>query len=431
MLKKIHFREFRKIRKITFLKFAQYLYLNIKFFMKNRLFSYAGACSYSFLFSFIPVFMMIVVILIRFLHASPVVVETLFKTIPELEKYISTDKVIMSIQSINSIRAFEIIIGIFIIWMARRFFASIFDSLQNIFHEQINRGAIKNQFLMLGIEAITIIIVAGITFAYIIFQSILDLPIISDLLRGLPQLSFFFNGFLLSNFIKYFPNILLLVVLFVIYKAVPGTKPKKEYCFFSAFLCTFSFFIFRIIIHHFLNSDNYNFIYGVLGQVIITLIDIYTFFTLFLFFAQFIFVCQFFDELIIGEIYLLPKRMEVGFFGCLKILLFINPVSLLSKKENILTVGKDEIIFDFGAKSLFAYYVVEGKVEENRNNVITTYSRGDFFGEIGCILKKYRNSTVKTLADSKIIKIDSDTFKILASKNPEIAKKVFKILSQN
>ena len=51
--------------------FVQSLYLNVGLFFANDLMSSASACAFGFLFSFIPVSMMIFVILFRFLHATP------------------------------------------------------------------------------------------------------------------------------------------------------------------------------------------------------------------------------------------------------------------------------------------------------------------------------------------------------------------------
>ena len=49
----------------------QKLYLSIVFFFMNDMWSYASACAFGFLFSFVPVVMLVLVIVIRLFHASP------------------------------------------------------------------------------------------------------------------------------------------------------------------------------------------------------------------------------------------------------------------------------------------------------------------------------------------------------------------------
>ena len=80
----------KKRRAVTYITIAQSIFLTIKYFVQNRLFSYASACSFDFLFSFIPIAMMIVTILVRILHASPDTVYSIFNKFPELSDYINS-----------------------------------------------------------------------------------------------------------------------------------------------------------------------------------------------------------------------------------------------------------------------------------------------------------------------------------------------------
>ncbi len=349
----------KKCRKLTLVTFSQSVFLNVKFFLQNRLLSYAGACSFSFLFSFIPVLLLIIIVLVRILHASPETVTSIFKEIPELSN-MPSESIIKNVQAVHTIGIFELLIGAFVFWMARRFFASIFDSMQNIFHTQAKRKAMQSQILTLGVEVISVCVVAAVIFAYISLSTLLEMPLLAPFFRKIPALSFFFNGIFLATFIKNLPDILIFAVVLTMYKTASGTKPRFRLCILAAFLCTFSFGIFRNILHLFLNSNNYNLIYGMLGQVIITFMDIFFFFTFFLFFAQYIFTCQFFDELLLGELYLLPKKEGANKFTTAKLLLFIRPDFLLAENEDVLTLQAGQTLFEAGEKSDCAFYVVNG-----------------------------------------------------------------------
>lgn len=157
-------------RKLTFITFSQSIFLTTKYFLQNRLLSFAGSCAFSFLFSVIPLFIMVIMVLVRFLHASPNTISSIISALPALEKYLNSDFVIKSVQSIRTVSSFEIIAGLFILWMARRFFASIFDSMQNIFHTQVKRKALLNQILTFSTEII-IVLISSAVFFYLHFIS--------------------------------------------------------------------------------------------------------------------------------------------------------------------------------------------------------------------------------------------------------------------
>lgn len=414
----------KKPRRITIRTFSQCVCLTVELFIKNRLLSYAGACSFSFLFSFIPVFLMTIVVLVRILHASPDVVESVFALIPQLGNYFSIDSVIKAVQSLKTVNLFEILIGISIFWLARRFFASVFDSLQNIFHTHAQRKAIATQGFTFVVEALIIIVTAAVMFACMLIQTVTEIPIISSFLRKIPALSFFFNGILITNFIRYFPNILIFTVLLILYRTVPGSRPKKSLCALSSFLCTAAFFVFRSIMHLFLNVANYNLIYGFLGQVIIMLMDIYFFFTFFLAFAQFMFVCQFFGDILTGTLYMLPKQDEAGFFGSARARLFIRPDYFLACPRRVRDFFAGDEIFSKGDEAECAYFIAEGIVSVERDGKSAVLKPGEFFGETECLAHLPRKSSARAEIQSKLIVIGADEMNRLIMKNHAAARKI-------
>src|SRR5574344_1533982 len=120
-------------RKITFITAMQSLYLTEVFYFSNDLFSYASACAFGFLFSFVPVVMMILVILLRILHASPEMITSILNTSKVFSNTFDIQYLIDSVVSIKTITNFEIILGLAIIWMARRFFSSVMAGMHTIF----------------------------------------------------------------------------------------------------------------------------------------------------------------------------------------------------------------------------------------------------------------------------------------------------------
>lgn len=417
-------------RKLTFITFSQSIFLTAKYFLQNRLLSFAGSCAFSFLFSVIPLFMMVIMVLVRFLHASPNTVSAIISAIPALEQYFNSDLVIQSVQSIRTVSSFEIIAGVFILWMARRFFASIFDSMQNIFHTQVKRKAFFNQILTFVTEIVIVLVSSAVVFAYNSLQTISSI----EFLKQIPQLDFLYYGILSGNFVKLLPNFLIFAVVTILFKSASGTKPSLRLCMSISILCTGSFWIFRILMHFFLDVSRYNLIYGVLGHVIILFMDIFFFFVFFLIFAQFIYVVQFFDELLLGELYLLPDIEQTGLGAEIKRAFFIRPDFLIAKnKSNVLSFNPGETIFNKDDSDNFAYYIIKGSVklipEIDFPDVNVLLHRGEFFGETSCLLDQKRNFTAVAVISTRIIKIDSERFRFLVHQNPEAAKKVLKQIS--
>lgn len=417
-------------RKITFVTFSQSIFLTTKYFLQNRLLSFAGSCAFSFLFSVIPLFIMIVMVLVRFLHASPDTVTAIISAIPELEMYFNSAAIIHSVQAIRTVSSFEIIAGIFILWIARRFFASIFDSMQNIFHTQTKRKAFFNQILSFLIELLIVLIASAVIFAYISLQTISSI----EILKNIPQLSFIYEELLSGKLVNFLPNIMIFIVISVLFKSASGTKPSLLLCIFISILCTASFWVFRLLLHYFLDVSRYNLIYGVLGQAIILFMDIFFFFAFFLVFAQFIYVIQFFDELLLGELYMLPKIEQKGFAADFKRMFFIRPDFLIAKnKSNVFSYHPGDIIFESGSEDNYAYYIIKGTVkfvsEGESEETQTLAHRGEFFGETSCILDQKRATTAVAVISTRIIKIESERFRFLVHQNPEAAKKVLKQIS--
>lgn len=417
-------------RKISFVTFSQSVFLTAKYFLQNRLLSFAGACAFSFLFSVIPLFMMVVMVLVRILHASPNTVAAIISAIPELEKYFNSESIIQSVQSIHAVSTFEIVAFLFILWMARRFFASIFDSMQNIFHTQTMRKAVWNQILTFVVEIAIVLIASSIFFACISLQTISSM----EILKKVPQLSFVFGGILSGDFVKFLPNILIFVVSVVLYKSASGTKPSVLLCAFSGFLCTASFWVFRLVMHFFLNVSRYNLVYGVLGQLVIILMDIFFFFVFFLVFAQYMYVIQFFDELLLGELYLLPKKEQAGFMAGMTRAFFIRPDFLIAtNRSNVFSYHPGDVILASGGKDSFACYIIKGSVrlipDSDADGEQTLAHRGEIFGETSCVLDRKRNFTAVAVISTRIIKIEGERFRFLVHQNPEAAKKLLSQIS--
>lgn len=409
-------------QKITFHTVLQALFLTIKYFVKNELLSYASACAFNFLFSVTPIVLMVVAVLVRIVHASPELIQSIFQIIPELQNYIQPEAIIESVSEIAFFGPLEIVLAWFIIWMARRFFASIFVSTRKIFKTQQKRKPIITQILAVVFELLTISCVIAVILAFSFLQALLSLPVF----QTIPQLSFLFSGKLFENLLSYLPNFLIFVAVTILFRGASGTNPSMPLCATSAFLCTSSFWLFRIILHSFLNVNRYNLIYGVLSKVIILLMDIYFFFAFFLFFSQYIFVFQFFDNLLLGELYCLSKEKKAGKFSKYYRVIFGKPDFFTADGQNLFTLKKGEFLFKEGQSINCAYFIKKGTlIASNKKTPWKKfYSSGDFIGEVNCIFNQETEIEAKAYSDCEIFSVSKENFSILTEKNSLAAKNV-------
>lgn len=403
----------------------QSLYLTEVFYFSNDLFSYASACAFGFLFSFVPVVMMILVILLRILHASPEMITSILNTSKVFSNTFDIQYLIDSVVSIKTITNFEIILGLAIIWMARRFFSSVMAGMHTIFKQATPTKPLVSQILILAGEAIFVIAIASIIFLVITFKTIKRAPIFNSLTAQFPTLL----GSVTSRLINIVPLVFIFLIVMICYKEESRSKPSWFICAVSSAGCTFCFWVFQRLMGLFININRYNLIYGVLSNIIVMLLEVYFFFMLFLFFAQFIFVFQFFDELLLGELYVLPDREDTNILATLKRILFINPDYLIRKDANVIKLQKGQRIYSASDEGTNAYYIVHGNVEIVRKNSISYLERGKFFGEEACILNEPRKDDAIAHTDVELVQISGKEFLSLLDKNPAVSRKALSQIS--
>lgn len=407
-------------KRSTFITPLQTIYLTVFFFIRNNLTVCASACSFGLLFSFIPIAMMIFTVLISFLHASPEVLTKIIEITSQYKDLINVEQILITLRQINGRGTFEIIIGISIFWMARRFFASVMDCMSRIFHRAKHVRPILSQVLIFGGEVLLVVVIAIIMLVVLSAQTIFSFPILNSLQIISPTL---FSEVTQTSITR-LPYFLAIFFITLVYRVGAGTKPAYKTCFFSATACMVVYWCAVKILGIFLNVNRYNLVYGVLSHLIVTLVEVFAFFTIFLLFAELVYVCQYFDLLLLGELYLLPEKTEKGIIANLKRKLFISPRYLMKNKDLILHFRTGEHIFKENDVADEVYYIASGHIQLTRKGVITLRGPGEFLGETSCVLNRPRTGIAVALADSEIVRISSATFKDLIEQDSRITVKV-------
>ena len=398
----------------------QYLTLSFTLFTTNNLFVYAAAGAFGFFCSLVPIVLMIAAVLMRFFKTSPEKwINFISGSFSSLYNSFDMQNVIASILQIKGVGIFEIIVGISLIWMARRFFLYVMQGISCIFRISAKQEPVIIGAISIMVEIILVIIVSLLLFLSNTFESIIAF---TGIINFMP---FFLkkSGELLMRFL---PSGIYFLLILLVYRIAPGCKPKWKTCALASLGCTTIFFIVNAFFRLFIDMSRYNLIYGVLSNLIVLLLEVYAFFMLFLYFAQFIFVCQYFDMLLFEQMYLLPGKDANKLEDAFKRLLFIQPKHFCN--SNTIEFKKDETIFEIGEESNEIYYIFSGTVRTFSNNRMRYHCAGDFFGENDCVTYRTRTESASAESDVKLIAVSHDMFKALIDFSPDVANRLLKTL---
>lgn len=365
---------------------------------------------------------MILVVLIRFLHTTPDFLNQLF----DLSKiFIDTQQIetiINSLLTVKKIGMFEIVIAFFILWMSKGFFFSTMKGIHHIFHEQVKPKPLISNVFNIAAEIVFVITLSVAVFSIVTIRKLLSSSLLDSYMSQL-----MINTF--EVIFKFLPEILMFIIITAIYHYAPGTKPKWKICSLSSFFCTVIFWIIQKALSLFLNFARYNFIYGVMGNLIVVLMEVNIFFYLFFFFAQYIYTYQFFDTLVLAELYLQQSKETTSILATLRKTLFTHPDNVLTSDCSEVELKADQNIYVNGNTSNEIYYIIQGSVKLTHLKNATYFERGSFFGEIECIMNQPRASAAKCVTDTRLLKISLDKFTSIIETNPEVARKIISLIS--
>lgn len=398
-------------------KFSQFVYLSISNGTDNILWESASACSFGFIFSFIPVVLIIITILVSVLKVSPGIMNYVMEFCNQVEGIYDFRPLIENVMKINKFTLIDIVLGVWVIWMARKLFLSVVQGMYRIFRSASKRKNGFNQALTFISEFVIVIIFITVILFTFLFDKFIHLPLFAQITSAFPKLFNTSSNILISS-VTY---TLFFVFTLYCYKFVSGTKPSFGLCFFYSFLSTGITFVISFFLNKFMNYSNYSVIYGTISTLIIMLFKVYMFFVVFLFCAQMIYVSQFFENLIIAQIYTLPNSIKGNFEKWFaSTFLFKNP-ALYKTEKSIITASKGDTIYSPGDNATKVFYITKGTVVETKGDIIVTHSAGDFFGEVDGILNQVRQTSAFAKEKCEFMVISSEKFVEIAHQNPLVS----------
>lgn len=400
-------------------KFAQTIYLTFANYTRNSLYESAASCSFGFLFSIIPVILLIFSLLSGLMGKYPALKDYVLIFANQIQDIYDITPIISSNTKFQVLSVVDIILGLWLIWMARRFFLSVAQAMHRVFRSVAKPLPLFAQVMAFLGELILISAVILIILSSFLIKELFEME------ASFISFPAFFSK-LISKSTSLFSSSILYIVIFlfgtVVFRFESRVKPKLGLCCFCSALCTGAFFAVSIFFNQFMDYSRYNLVYGTLSTIIILMLKVYAFFILFLFFAQYIYVSTCLSTLLFGELYFLPKNEKPGLVSSMRRLLFINP-SALQTPENTVHLNPGENLFLEGDKSKFVYYIVNGTIIKTdftdageKDSVIVR--KGSFIGEKNCLLHKPRTYTATAKSNCELIKISAEEYLDFLQDNP-------------
>ncbi len=411
--------------------FNSKIYITIQAFINNDLLTVASAGAYNFLMSALPLFILTITVLLRVLNRSPQEIKNSLQAIPAFTKAFDVNRFFYVLANMGSFSYLEIFVVIFVIWMARMFFASIQHSIRKVYKKQIKIEPLKIS-LIVFVGEIIIIIFFVLLFIFLsagneilkmnFMQNIFSKNIFGDENFGKNIY------FLLKTFFNIMPFLFMQFFIFSVYYLMPPVKPSKKNAYFSSLSCTISYFAVKILFSIFRNTTGFTVVYGFFSNIILLLIEVWFFFFLFVFFAQFMYVTQFFKNFVVSQLYRMPSYNEKSFLLQLQRALFIEPPKEYQKKA--ITIKAGESIFEYGEESTELYYIISGAVRIIMPNKILDLEKGNSFGEFASLLNGKRTGTAIAITDCTLAVVPEKEFLETLSVDGAVSRHALKILSE-
>lgn len=241
--------------------------------MQNDPLRMAGATAFFTTFALPPI-MVILIQVLKLVFNPRMVRNELFDSLSDIVGEESVQQIRNVLRALRNLaQDWWIIIGgfIFLLFIATTLFRIIKSSINQVWKI---KSAKKVGFLeSLGgrVQAIAVILVAGILFVLGLFAEGLQAFVGRYIFEVSPLLSFYFNSVL-----NYFFSILVVTIWFaILFRFLPDGKPSWKVSFAGGLLTAILFNIGKIILHWLLSYSNINTLYGTSASIVLLLLFVF------------------------------------------------------------------------------------------------------------------------------------------------------------
>ncbi len=397
----------------------------VELFGKRELANHAAAGAYAFLLSATPAFLVLLAVSSWFLRGSDAATGVLKSVLGDILGTHTLEGIARAYLS-RPLTGFAAVFGIVnLVWAARLLVASIQRGLRTVWADAGPVRPVRESLLTfvveLGLLFSVIALLAASQAARIVLDSIRD-PAARGTLRDVYRAA---TGAA--------PHAALFLFAFGTYRTVPPVRPRHVHCLAGAALCASSYAVLRALLGSIRNIARYDLLYGVLGNLILGLINVYLFFSLYFFFAGFVYVLDSFDALLLGR-YLHRKRPRAAEATPASSLEARLPYRLLRRFGRDYPEGAE--IFRAGEEGTEVFLLREGEVGIFQTPAgggqpvrVSTARPGEFFGEMAYLLGDRRTATTVALSPVSVLALPVRLFERFLDVDARASRRLVKLLS--
>jgi membrane protein len=225
------------------------------------------------------------------------------------------------------------------------------------------------------------------------------------------------------------PPAVLLAFVYLSYRFGSPDRPPRSLAVAAALLCVLGMIACSSLLGLFMGTARYNLLYGIFGNLVLLLANVYLFFCLFFFFAELVYVEEKLDALLFAR---LQRDLRSRPSGALERALFAAPERLVRRYGR--NYGRDEKVFSVGEGGEEAYFVRRGSIgiympSAKGELKLATIEAGEIFGEMALLQGEARSATARADEDSELLVIPKRLFEAFLDSDGGAQLRLLELLS--
>ncbi|MBN1243716.1 MAG: YihY/virulence factor BrkB family protein [Spirochaetales bacterium] len=407
-------------RKHHFRLAAQGLAIAIERFGKRELANHAAAGAYGFLLSAAPAVLVVFWLTTLFLPDPGVLAERFADLAAPFLGGADPASVIRALYSQRLGYATGFVAILSLLWTGRVFVLSIQRGLRVVHGTGEGADPVRENVWTIGGEIVVIVVVVAVLLASSAFEAGARF-LARALDAGAP-------GVLARVALDLASTAVLFLVITATYGFLPARRAVWKRQAAMAALCVATFEVGSAILRFTINVSRVGLLYGVLGNLVVALLNVYLFFSLYYFFAELDAVLADFDALVFTR-YQHASRGAKG----LERWLYGSPPRLMARYGRVLTPG--ESLFREGDDDPTAWFLSEGSVgiylgrEADPSRLTAVIKPGELFGEMAFLLGEKRSATAAAIIESTLVALPPAMFERVIACDARASRRIISALA--
>jgi len=380
----------------------------IKNFQANGNTNQAAAISLYAMLSFIPLFILTMLVASYIFSSHPNIQNELIEKIQGFHPYFS-ESLLSQLGPMEKKKQLLGWVGIIsLVWSSAMIFNAIETALNMIFRARGQRNYIVSNLLA----------IAMIPMGWAVGVASVGITYISTILAK--QSPLFGNEFMILPFLygalfRYVLPYMLTVAFFtIVYKIIPTGKVSLGSALTGAAIFAALMEIAKHFFTRYMSGDaKYNLIFGSLETVVILVLWVFYVALILLFCAELISSHQRRNLILLEKAFLKPRKR------------IMKIEERLFRKFGRM-YPKDTYVFRQGDTGQEMYYILMGNVRVEKTagqikKVLAEMGPGEYFGEMAALIEAPRTASVQATEDSNVAVIDADTFRTLLRESVDVS----------